>query len=104
MDSIGILGSGMVGRTIARDLCDQFQVTVFDQDEHSLAELSSFENIQKVQADLSQNRNDLNRLLQPFNLIIGALPGYLGFETLKRLIELGKNFFGIFFSCPLCQS
>ncbi|MBG9378444.1 saccharopine dehydrogenase NADP-binding domain-containing protein [Panacibacter sp. DH6] len=94
---IAVLGSGMVGRTMALDLAQKHAVTSFDASEHALATLQSKStHIQTIQTDLSAYEN-YPALLQPFDLVITAVPGFMGFNVLKAVIEAGKNVVDISF-------
>ena len=89
---IVVLGAGRVGSAIALDLGreDAFEVSVADFD---LARSERFPEdgaVRFVQADLSK-ASDVRRLVAPFDLVIGAVPGWMGFATLKAVIEQGKS-------------
>ncbi|MFQ5981245.1 MAG: saccharopine dehydrogenase NADP-binding domain-containing protein, partial [Candidatus Heimdallarchaeota archaeon] len=86
-----ILGAGLVGSAIALDLAmDQdMDVTVADVNQSSLDKLKS-QHIDVIHADLSDPQT-LKSTVMGFDIIVGALPGDLGFETLKSIIETGKN-------------
>ena len=81
----------MVGRTIALDLAKDFTVTSFDVNPQNL-ELLQTRNagIHVVQADLQQY-SQYAQWLQPFDLVVTAVPGFIGYETLKNVILCGKN-------------
>ncbi|MCE7736700.1 MAG: saccharopine dehydrogenase [Candidatus Heimdallarchaeota archaeon] len=86
-----ILGAGIVGSAIAIDLAmDQdMDVTVADVNQSSLEKLEQ-QHINVIQSDLSDSQT-LKRMIMDFDIIVGALPGFMGFETLKSIIETGKN-------------
>lgn len=89
--TIAVLGAGMVGRAIALDLAAAFDVTSFDVSEKNLQLLQHRSTkINTVVADL-QNTAAYVSLLQPFDLVITAVPGFMGYETLKAVINAGKN-------------
>jgi lysine 6-dehydrogenase len=94
---IAVLGAGMVGRAIALDLATVFSVTSFDVSEQNLQLLQrKSTNIKTVVADL-QNTGAYSSLLQPFDLVVTAVPGFMGFDTLKAVINAGKNVVDISF-------
>jgi lysine 6-dehydrogenase len=94
---IAVLGSGMVGRTMAIDLAQKHEVTSFDASEQALEILKSkSNNIKTVRTDL-MDYNNYSNLLQDFDLVITAVPGFMGFNTLKAVIEAGKNVIDISF-------
>jgi len=88
---IAILGAGMVGRTMAVDLCKKYDVTSFDISEHALATLSSKEpTVKTVKADLG-NYAAYGQLLSGFDYVITAVPGFMGYKTLEAVIKAKKN-------------
>ena len=88
MKKIIVLGAGMVGRAMAIDLSTTFDVTSADVRTQTLQRLQA-SNIKTVQADLSAPQVVQN-LIEPFDLVVGAVPGFMGFETLKAVIQTGK--------------
>lgn len=91
-----VLGAGMVGRAIAIDLCDRYQVVSADNNETNLSFLSQNYNIQTVRADLREE-GAVENLVADFDLAVGAVPGFMGFETLKKVIGAGVNIVDISF-------
>lgn len=87
---IAVLGAGMVGRTIATDLSKNFIVTSFDKDAHNLEILRTASKVQCEMADLMLYEN-YNELLKEFDLIVCAVPGFMGYKTLEAVINAGKN-------------
>jgi lysine 6-dehydrogenase len=88
---IAVLGAGMVGRAIAVDLASGFEVTAFDVSEHNL-ELLREKNpsIQTQQTDLACFEQ-YQRWLSPFDIVVTAVPGFMGFAVLRTVIDSGKN-------------
>ncbi|MCX7832795.1 MAG: saccharopine dehydrogenase NADP-binding domain-containing protein [Ignavibacteria bacterium] len=95
MMKITILGTGLVGRTIAKELSNDFVVYAVDCDDNNLKKLN-YSNIYTVKADLSSSE-EVKRVIAESDLVIGALPGYLGFNALKSVIEAKKNIVDISF-------
>ena len=93
-----VLGAGLVGNVIALDLAENpnNRVTVADLDQKNLSELSNKADIQTIFADLS-NKQMIIDTIKDYDLIIGALPGFMGYETLKTVIESGKDVVDISF-------
>ncbi len=88
---IAILGAGMVGRTMAIDLCKKYEVTSFDVSEQSLATLAEKEPaVKTVPADLS-GYAVYDKLLAGFDYVITAVPGFMGYKTLEAVIKAKKN-------------
>lgn len=80
-----VLGAGMVGQAIIRDLHGQVQVKAVDRDPAALSALNS-EGVETVQADLS-NAREVTRAISDADLVIGAVPGFMGFSTLETVIR-----------------
>ncbi len=95
MKKVVVLGAGLVGKAMAIDLSKKFDVTSVDINEQALSELGSL-GIKTQKADVS-NATVLSALLQPFDLVVGAVPGFMGFEICKTVIEAGKNMVDISF-------
>jgi lysine 6-dehydrogenase len=95
MKKIIVLGAGLVGKAMALDLAKKYEVTSVDINEQALSELSS-QGIKTHKADIS-NSIILTSLLQPYDLVVGSVPGYMGFETCKTVIEAGKDMVDISF-------
>lgn len=93
-----ILGGGLVGSAIARDLQNEseFEVFVADVSQITLDNLKNKYNIQGICADLSDSEV-ISETIEDFDLVIGALPGYMGFSALKTIIEARKNVVDISF-------
>jgi saccharopine dehydrogenase-like NADP-dependent oxidoreductase len=96
MIKVAVLGAGMVGSAIAIDLAKVFDVTSIDLNEKSLAGLSGYK-IQTVKSDLSQY-GGYAQLLKPFDFVVTAVPGFMGFKTLEAVIRSKKNVIDISFS------
>ncbi len=96
MAKIIVLGAGLVGSAIALDLSKQHEVTSADIDWEALEKLNSNRGIKTIKTDISDCSN-LKNLISNFDLVIGAVPGFLGYQTLKAVIEAGKNIVDISF-------
>lgn len=88
---IAVLGAGMVGSTIALDLSNQFEVTSFDINEAGLHLLRKINDAIKTKHANLNNLSEYADLLKEFDLVVSAVPGFMGFKTLKTLLSLGKN-------------
>ncbi len=96
MKKIIVLGSGLVGKVIASDLCKSYDVTLADINLQSLELVAKQHSVRITTCDFS-NKTELKNLLVPFDLVVGAVPGFLGYEVLKTVIEAGKNVVDISF-------
>ncbi len=92
---IVILGAGLVGKAMAIDLAATFDVTSVDIREEALKQVER-RGIKTQQMDFS-DFHLLSSLLSGFDLVIGAVPGFLGFQTARAVIEAGKNMVDISF-------
>lgn len=90
-----VLGAGLVGKAIAIDLATDFEVTSADINREALQGLGAV-GIKTLQVDFSQ-LEELKKVIQPFDLVVGAVPGFMGFKTVKTVIEAGKNMVDISF-------
>ena len=97
MSNIVVLGAGMVGRTMAIDLTQKHKVTLADFSLTALAESKQKCNaLNTLQLNVT-DKPTLQKILKPFDLVICAVPGFLGFNTLKSIIEAQKNVVDISF-------
>jgi len=94
---IAVLGAGMVGRAIAIDLAKDFDVTSFDLNPANLLELHKRNKAIKT---LTVNLNQYEQFehwLAPYDLVVTAVPGFIGYQTLEAVIKAGKNVVDISF-------
>ena len=95
--TIAVLGAGMIGRAIALDLAKDHSVTSFDLSGMSLAQIESRNaGVITVAADLSQF-DEYGNWLSPFDIIVTAVPGFMGYKTLEAVINAGKDVVDISF-------
>ncbi|MDW7672689.1 MAG: saccharopine dehydrogenase C-terminal domain-containing protein [Bacillota bacterium] len=87
-----VLGGGLVGGVMAKDLAGDghFEVAIADRDEAVLQRLAAGGSITGIQADLSDGEA-IKKLVKDYDLVIGAVPGFLGRNMLQAVIEAGKN-------------
>jgi len=97
MKNITILGAGRVGSAMALDLArdGEFQVTVADRSEPALARLASL-GIATRTCDLDE-AGSLKAAVRGADLVVGAVPGHLGFRTMTAVLEAGKSMVDISF-------
>lgn len=97
LKKILILGSGLIGKPIALDLAnDQDKKVAIADINKSKLDSINHPDIKKLQVDLRDN-NELAALLSDYELVVNAVPGHMGFETLKSCIEAGKDVVDIAF-------
>ena len=94
---IAVLGAGMVGSAIALDLASRHHVSVFDLSEKNLSLLNSRNpRIETNQADLG-DYNAYAEWFIDFDILVTAVPGFMGYKTLEAAINCGKNIVDISF-------
>ena len=96
---ITVLGTGLVGSAIVKDLVREadFAVTAVDVSTKSLVRLRADAPMAAtIQADV-RAPGRVATLVAGADLVICAVPGFMGFETLKHVIEAGKNVVDISF-------
>ena len=93
-----VLGAGLVGGPMAIDLSrnKKFNVTVADIDATSLKKLEKDSKVKRIRKDLSDPA-EVKKLVAGYDMVINAMPGFMGFRTLKAIIEAGKNVVDIAF-------
>lgn len=98
MVKILVLGAGLVGNPMARDLAldGDKEITVCDINSDVLKKLSPIKNIKTVCEDLS-DLTKLETLVKPFDIVLNAVPGFMGFRTLEKLIQCKKDVVDIAF-------
>ncbi len=92
-----VLGCGLVGATIARELFRSggCVVTAADISENRLERLAA-EGIRTRVADLG-NPEKLVGIARDYDIVLGALPSRFGFQTLRAVIEAGRPYCDISF-------
>jgi len=94
---VAVLGSGMVGSAIAMDLASRHHVTAFDVSNDNLDLLQKRNpRIETQQADL-RNYSLYPQLLASFDIVVTAVPGFMGYKTLEATINCEKNIVDISF-------
>lgn len=93
-----ILGCGLVGGPMALDLAKEsrFEVTVADINQSALDRIRKGNKIETLQADLSDPEK-VGAIVSKFDFVVNAVPGFMGYQTLKAVIESGVNVVDIAF-------
>ncbi|RAV99088.1 saccharopine dehydrogenase family protein [Pseudochryseolinea flava] len=95
MSKIVVLGAGLVGKAIAIDLAKKHDVTSVDVNNEAVSSLKPH-HVNTIKGDFS-DKLWLTNLVRDFDLVVGAVPGFLGFQMVKNVIEAGKNIVDISF-------
>jgi saccharopine dehydrogenase-like NADP-dependent oxidoreductase len=90
-----VLGAGLVGSAIAEDLHSQYDVTSLDPSQERLDYMSS-KGIRTIKGDATQ-AEELTRIVADFDLVVGAVPGFMGYNVCETIIKAGKNMVDISF-------
>ncbi|HNP54290.1 MAG TPA: saccharopine dehydrogenase C-terminal domain-containing protein [Ferruginibacter sp.] len=88
---IAILGAGMVGRAMAGDLASRHEVCSFDISNHSLQLLTDKLPSVRTQAFDLMQFDAYPALLAPFDAVISAVPGFMGYRALEAIIRSRKS-------------
>ncbi len=93
-----VLGCGLVGRPMAVDLSKDanFEVTVADFNKNNLDKIPEKLAVDKIEIDFSDHAK-LKSILKDSDIVLSAVPGFMGFNTLKEIIKTGKNVVDISF-------
>ena len=99
MKRIAVLGCGLVGAAIARDLSREadFEILVADASADALRRLKDGARVETLEADLSSPA-EITRTVHGADAVVGALPGRLGFAMLEAVLRAGKPIADISFS------
>ena len=96
MKHIVVLGAGMVGSAIAADLCREYRVSAVDTSRQRVEALAAEHPLTPQVADLSR-AEVVAGVIRDADLVIGAVPGFMGFATLQAVLRGGKNVVDISF-------
>ena len=97
MSRIVVLGGGLVGRVIARDLArdTDIRVTVADASAATRERLQA-EGLATAALDLGDDAA-VRKLVVGADVVVGAAPGHMGFRLLRLVIEAGRPYADIAF-------
>ena len=98
MKNIYQIGAGMVGSAMAIDLSKNHNLFLADYDLNALKTIQSKNsNIQISQLDVTDSKA-LSEWIAPADIVLLAVPGFLGYKALETIINSGKNVVDISFS------
>ncbi len=97
MSNIIVLGAGMVGSAMAIDLVNSHAVTLTDVNPTVLKKVKNKNAKLRTEVLDVTDAAQLKSALAPFDMVVCAVPGFLGFSTLTNIIEAGKNVVDISF-------
>jgi len=96
MKNIIVLGAGMVGKAITEDLLTDYNVRSIDKDKVKLNSIKRNRNLSTEVIDISDSQL-LQNSIKDFDLVVCAVPGFMGYKTLQSIIEAGKDVVDISF-------
>ena len=87
-----VLGAGLVGKPMAMDLAGDtgFEVGLADISATALSKIDPKFSITTHKKDLSKKKEVLS-LIKNYDIVVNAVPGFMGYQTLKTIIEAGKD-------------
>ena len=91
---IAVLGGGMVGSLIATELSGDYDVTTFDKTKLHLHKVKS------VIRDVTQE--EFRKEISEYDIAINCLPGFMGFNMLKTLVDIEVSCIDISFMPEDC--
>lgn len=96
---VTVLGAGLVGGAIARDLArdGEFAVRSVDRDPAALERIAERTAVTCEEVDLGDAKGIASAVADA-DVVISAVPGSMGFETLRHVIEAGRPVVDIAFS------
>ena len=84
--NIAVIGTGMVGRLIAVELSKKYQVCAIDNDANNLSKLTKYNN-RIVTKKIDIRNEPFLDSLEDAEIVINCVPGFMGFETSKKILE-----------------
>ena len=96
MYRIIILGAGRIGEAVALELSPDYAVALADHNEDRLHALGAKLKVVTAVADLSDLKQ-IEKAIEPYELVIGAVPGFLGYVMARTVIDAGKNLVDVSF-------
>lgn len=88
--SVLVFGCGRVGKTMAVDLAEDFEVSVTDFDPSAYEGLP--DNVRRLGFI-----GPTPEMLRPYDVVVSAVPGARGYRMLQRIVEAGKDVVDISF-------
>ena len=95
---VTVLGTGLIGSAIVADLAQDpnFDVVAVDLNREALETLEAKAEVRTVQADLRAYES-IAAPIADSDLVVCAVPGFMGFGTLDQVIQAGKDVVDISF-------
>ena len=97
MSNVIVLGAGMVGSAMAIDMAKNHNVTLADFNQNVLDKVQLKHRYLTIQQLDVTHKETVQSIIKQYDLVICAVPGFLGFQTLKTIIEAEMNVIDISF-------
>ena len=97
MSNVIVLGAGMVGSAMAIDMAKNHKVTLTDLSQEVLNKVKAKFNGLSIQQLDASDKALLQAEIKKHDLVICAVPGFMGYNTLKSIIEAEMNVIDISF-------
>jgi lysine 6-dehydrogenase len=99
MTRVTVLGAGLVGSLIARSLADdgRFEILVCDRSEDALGSFAGLPRVATVRLDFARGTS-IAAAVATADVVVGAVPGFLGHAMLRTVIEAGRPLADISFA------
>jgi lysine 6-dehydrogenase len=99
MKKVTVLGCGLVGSLMVRDLAldGEYEIVAADLSEENLARARELPRVTARRADLS-NGSEIAAVIESADVVVGAVPGRLGLAMLETVIDAGKPIADISFA------
>ena len=96
---IAVLGAGLVGGPMAVDLAgdENLAVTVADRDPAALERIAAARPTAQLRTVDLRDEIVVGDLAREHDLVLSAVPGFMGYRTLKSVIEAGRDVVDIAF-------
>ena len=98
MATICQIGCGMIGKVMALDISKKHDLHLSDLDESTLKEVKTLDPTIKTKCFNVNDSDMLKSFLKPADIVLLAVPGYMGYKLLEKIIEFKKNIVDISFS------
>ena len=83
---IAVIGGGMIGSFIAEELCNDFEVMVVDNNKSTLNQIEK-RNHRISATNFDVKNGIIEDIIANYDLAVNCLPGFMGFEMLKKIIQ-----------------
>ena len=99
MKTVAVLGAGLVGSLVAKDLAadGRWSVLSVDRSADALGRLAGIPNLTTERADLADVA-EVVRVAAKVDVVVGAVPGFMGTRTVRAALEAGRPVSDISFS------